>query len=746
MTETSMVVLLLKASVLLAIALLVFSVRRHGPAVARHRAWSIVLAALLVLPAFAIVLPTIRIPVPAWRQLAPTPTPRTATDGQRQNVGSYSVDPRNVRFDLPDAQPAMPGVGAASNSARGSVAAGKSPISAATILVSLWLAGVLFSLGALVVALIHARRLASSGTVVADAEWVAACRTIAHELEFSRDVRLIASASVTTPMAAGVFRPIVFVPRDALEWTAERRDVVLAHEIAHLASRDPLRLLVTRLAFSVYWFHPLVWLAVRSAIAACEHACDEVVLTLGVRPSTYARVLLEFAEVPAGGIPAAALPIVRPALLETRLMAILSSRQRLIRRQQALPAVLLGLLALTVAAIQPAPSRSMSRLIASAPARTASAPGAMPAIEHTSKPKVSAIRTVTPTPSSSTTTVTTTIGAVAASACDWDGNDSRSFSGTISTTSVNGRSVNEQIGTRDANRLVQMSFGGLRVCAIAEGMGRGNDDVLPSGWLSRASRVVLETQQGGEDRRMEIAGGQVTWTINGARQAVDAAAQAWRDRLIEVLDPTWELSQLQGRVSTLRGQISTIYGQRSTLEGQISTLRGQVSTMEGQISTVRGEESSLRGEISSIQGHLSSLQGAISSEQGAISSLQASRSDPYADRERIDAGIRRHEDRIKEIQSEIRDYDTDGRVRDVQRRLDGLDTDGKVSAIEKQIRDFDVEGRVASVNRQIQALDVDGKVDTINRQITALDADTRSRDLETKRDAAVTRLRQTLGR
>ena len=46
---------------------------------------------------------------------------------------------------------------------------------------------------------------------------------------------------------------------------------------------------------SVYWFNPLVWLAVRSARVERERDCDDAVLNAGARPSDYAMFLMDIA-------------------------------------------------------------------------------------------------------------------------------------------------------------------------------------------------------------------------------------------------------------------------------------------------------------------------------------------------------------------------------------------------------------------------------------------------------------------
>lgn len=328
---------------------------------------------------------------------------------------------------------------------------------------------------------------------------------------------------------------------------------------------------------------------------------------------------------------------------------------------------------------------------------------------------------------------------IAAPDC-WGAEDrSRSFNGTMST---NGGTIQEQIGRRGRDRVIQSSLGDLRFCMVTNGFDGESDD-RPSRWSRRSDRVILETRMPNDVRTMNEDNGRITYMVNGAVRPLDAAAQQWRDDLLGLLDVTWNLGQLRGRVSSLRGEISSIQGTRSSLEGQISSLRGQVSSMQGEISSLRGQVSSMSGEISSIRGHESSLRGAISSERGSISNLRATTWERAREID-VDARSRRHEENIQRIEREIRDYDADGRVREVERRIDLFDVETKVADVERRIREFDVEEKVARIRRQIAELEVDDRVNGIEREIRSMDAPARSRDLEERRDGAFAKLRRTL--
>ena len=102
--------------------------------------------------------------------------------------------------------------------------------------------------------------------------------------------------SLDGPVAAGILRPVIFVPAAWSHWSEEVRRVVLAHEGSHLVRRDPLWRTLGALACALHWFNPLVWWLVRRHALQAEYACDALVLRAGVEPRHYARLLCDFAE------------------------------------------------------------------------------------------------------------------------------------------------------------------------------------------------------------------------------------------------------------------------------------------------------------------------------------------------------------------------------------------------------------------------------------------------------------------
>ncbi len=120
------------------------------------------------------------------------------------------------------------------------------------------------------------------------------------------------------PLAAGVIRPVIFVPGDWAEWSDGARKMVLEHEMAHHRRRDPLWRWVAEIACVVHGYNPLVvWISRRLAMQG-EFACDAMVLRSGVRPEEYARLLCDFAQADAPRGPVMAMAV--KSTLESRVL------------------------------------------------------------------------------------------------------------------------------------------------------------------------------------------------------------------------------------------------------------------------------------------------------------------------------------------------------------------------------------------------------------------------------------------
>jgi len=129
-------------------------------------------------------------------------------------------------------------------------------------------------------------------------------------------------AGLSGPVAAGVFRRMIFVPAGWHAWDEETRDAVLLHELAHHRRRDPLVRWLAAFACTFHWFNPLAHWMRRRLIFQCEQACDEKVVATGVRANEYAEILCRFAS--HRPLPVAGLAMAEQSSLETRVRHLMS--------------------------------------------------------------------------------------------------------------------------------------------------------------------------------------------------------------------------------------------------------------------------------------------------------------------------------------------------------------------------------------------------------------------------------------
>jgi bla regulator protein BlaR1 len=118
---------------------------------------------------------------------------------------------------------------------------------------------------------------------------------LGRRLRLRRLPEVRVSTEIDTPLVTGLLRPVVLLPAgtfDAL--SASQQQMVLCHELAHIARGDLWLGCIPALAERLFFFHPLVRLASREYGFWREAACDAAVLeALDAAPQDYGRLLLD---------------------------------------------------------------------------------------------------------------------------------------------------------------------------------------------------------------------------------------------------------------------------------------------------------------------------------------------------------------------------------------------------------------------------------------------------------------------
>lgn len=97
---------------------------------------------------------------------------------------------------------------------------------------------------------------------------------------------------VRSPFILGIIRPVIYVPSGMNDKTLE---LVTAHEEAHLKRHDHWWKPLGFILLSIYWFHPLCWIAYVLLCRDIEAACDEKVIKDKDREyvASYSQALLD---------------------------------------------------------------------------------------------------------------------------------------------------------------------------------------------------------------------------------------------------------------------------------------------------------------------------------------------------------------------------------------------------------------------------------------------------------------------
>jgi beta-lactamase regulating signal transducer with metallopeptidase domain len=83
----------------------------------------------------------------------------------------------------------------------------------------------------------------------------------------------------------------------AEQFDDEKIKMIIAHELAHHKRRDLWWCWLPTISRIVFFFNPLVWVALKKWNIAKEMACDELVLNVtNFSPATYAEVLVNIAS------------------------------------------------------------------------------------------------------------------------------------------------------------------------------------------------------------------------------------------------------------------------------------------------------------------------------------------------------------------------------------------------------------------------------------------------------------------
>lgn len=145
------------------------------------------------------------------------------------------------------------------------------------------------------IALARLIALRARADVLVDGHWLSALARAQRRMGFKHGTALLTSNELASPISWGLMRPVILLNTRAVEAVGEA-EAIIAHELAHVARMDWLKLLLARVATALFWFNPLVWLLAREAHQLREEAADDSVLAADIVDTDYAQLLVGVAR------------------------------------------------------------------------------------------------------------------------------------------------------------------------------------------------------------------------------------------------------------------------------------------------------------------------------------------------------------------------------------------------------------------------------------------------------------------
>jgi beta-lactamase regulating signal transducer with metallopeptidase domain len=233
------------------------------------------LTAMLLLPIAIVALPELKVQGPAF--LTAAPTPRTAAP-------PIAIQPANAAGE----EVAAPAA---------SFPVTEQTVAAAPIDWLFWgyaaPAGLLLLLTLIALGRLFA--LKARAQVLVDSHWLSALAHAQRRMNFKHGTALLTSDDLPSPISWGLMRPVILLNGDATK-SKRQAEAIIAHELAHVASLDWAKLLLSRVTVALFWFNPLVWILAREAHQLREEAADDAVLQSDIEDTEYANLLVGVAR------------------------------------------------------------------------------------------------------------------------------------------------------------------------------------------------------------------------------------------------------------------------------------------------------------------------------------------------------------------------------------------------------------------------------------------------------------------
>lgn len=167
------------------------------------------------------------------------------------------------------------------------------------LLLALWISGIIAMLILVIRSALRLHTLKKSALPLQSQKVKRLYQRCLNDTGITKNVPIYSTAYLKSPVIVGFLKPCIYLPIHLIADDNET-DIryMLLHELQHYKHKDGIANYLINLAGIIYWFHPLVWYALKEMRSDREIACDTSVLKLLESEDyvSYGNTLINFAE------------------------------------------------------------------------------------------------------------------------------------------------------------------------------------------------------------------------------------------------------------------------------------------------------------------------------------------------------------------------------------------------------------------------------------------------------------------
>lgn len=138
------------------------------------------------------------------------------------------------------------------------------------------------------------KSLFKNGISKADPELRIFVQQLAYRMGIRREVKILLSKLVDSPMTLGFWKPVILLPIAAInQLSVKQTEAILLHELHHIQRNDYFINLLIACTEVLLFFNPFVRIFSDIIRKEREHCCDDLVMQFNYDPANYAQALLK---------------------------------------------------------------------------------------------------------------------------------------------------------------------------------------------------------------------------------------------------------------------------------------------------------------------------------------------------------------------------------------------------------------------------------------------------------------------